>query len=299
MKTKIPSLSYNAMFKAVIANNKYILSALVKSILDYYNLDIDITNKELIIKNNELNIDNYKDKQLICDYIIKIDDKNEINIEINRSKYLGLSERNLTYSFKIYYEHFNSGDDYHEFNNYKLLQVNFNNYANLNGKSINRYYMIDTDDIENRLSNNFSILNVDIVKCQQIVYNKANLEGISDLEVFGAIISCEYLEDIISILERGLLFMSKKDKERFVNDIKRASENKDTLKAIKLENNLEERIACIKACAIRQATEDGMKQGIMQNTDNMIRSMLKKKMSYADISDITGKSIEYIKDIDH
>ena len=45
MKTKIPSLSYNALFKAVIANNKYLLSALVKAILDYYKLDIDVINK--------------------------------------------------------------------------------------------------------------------------------------------------------------------------------------------------------------------------------------------------------------
>ena len=70
-KTKIPRLSYNAMFKAVFSNNKVILSKLVQSILEYTKIDINIQNKELIIKNNELPLKNYKSKQLICDYIIK------------------------------------------------------------------------------------------------------------------------------------------------------------------------------------------------------------------------------------
>ncbi len=94
-KTKIPSLSYNAMFKAVFSNNKYILSKLIESILDYYKIDIDIEGKEIIIKNSELAIDNYLDKSLICDFLIKLDDDKEINIEINRSKYIGLIERNI------------------------------------------------------------------------------------------------------------------------------------------------------------------------------------------------------------
>ena len=176
IKTKIPSLSYNAMFKAVFSNNKYILSKLVESILDYYKINIDIKDRELIIKNNELPLNNYQDKQLICDYIIRLDDNTEINIEVNRLEYLGVTERNLTYSFKIYYDHFNRGDEYDKFARYTLLQVNFNNYPNPNDKNINRFYMIDVDDLKNRLSNSFSIMNIDIEKCYKLVYNKDNLE---------------------------------------------------------------------------------------------------------------------------
>ncbi len=98
-KTKIPSLSYNAMFKAVFSNNKIILSKLVQAILDYYHIDINVKDKELTIRNNELLLNHYRDKQLICDYIIKLDDNTDLNIEINRSKYIGLVERNMTYSF--------------------------------------------------------------------------------------------------------------------------------------------------------------------------------------------------------
>lgn len=93
-KTKIPQLSYNAMFKAVFSNNKIVLSKLIESILEYTKINIDIKNKELIIKNNELPLKNYKSKQLICDYIIKLDEDLDLNIEINNSYYPGLYERN-------------------------------------------------------------------------------------------------------------------------------------------------------------------------------------------------------------
>lgn len=109
-KTKIPELVYNAMFKAVFSSNKKVLSKMIKSILDYCQMNIDIQDKDLIIKNNELPLNNYLNKQLICDYIIKLNEHTELNIEINKSFYPGLTERNMTYSFKIYYEHFKFGD---------------------------------------------------------------------------------------------------------------------------------------------------------------------------------------------
>lgn len=288
MKSKIPSLSYNSMFKAVFSNNKIVLSKLVQAILEYYQIDIDVKDKELIIRNNELLLDNYKDKQLICDYIIKLDDDTDLNIEINKSKYIGLTERNMTYSFKIFYEHFKVGDNYQEFHKYTLLQVNFNHFSNDNDKTINRYYIINMDDITNKLSNNFSIMNIDIEKCKELVYNSSNLEEISDLEKWSGIIGCNYLEDIASILESGLLSMD--EKEKFLSDIKEKSKDKDVLEAIKLEDSIDYRFKAVE--------EDAYERGIGQTKIDIIKECLKKKMSYQDISDISGKSIEEIKTIE-
>jgi len=300
MKTKIPSMSYNSMFKAVFSNNKVILSKLVQAILEYYKIDIDIKDKELIIRNNELPLDNYMDKQLICDYIIKINDTTDLNIEINRSKYIGLTERNLTYSFKIFYEHFKSGDTYNEFNKYTFLQVNFNNFSNINGKAINRYYMIDIDDITNKLSNNFSIMNIDIEKCFDIVYNNDNLEGISNLEKWSGIIACNYLEDISTILESGLLSMEEKDK--FLRDIKEKSRDKDILEGIKFEDSMEYRFKLVEDDAFERGVEQGIErgkvEGIEENKATMIKSMLDNKLDYEIISKVSGKSIKEIKEIE-
>lgn len=314
MKTKIPSLSYNAMFKAVISNNKCLLKALVKAILDYYGYDLDINSKEIVMKNTELKIDNFQDKQLICDYIIKINDDLEINIEINRNKYIGLFERNLTYSFKIYSSSFDSGDDYHEYEKFTFLQVNFNNFNNPNGKIINRFYLIDEDDLNYKLTDKFSILNIDIAKCFDLVYNENNLDEMSDIYVFGAILYPEYLEDIKSILERGLLFMKEKDKERFINDIELAARNKDTREAIQLEKTLDDRMKWIEAAAKEhgfaeghregcergreEGRKEGRKEGREETKSNIIKAMLNDHLDYDIIAKYTGVSIDKIKKIE-
>ena len=92
-KTKIPSLSYNAMFKAVFSNNKGILSKLIEAILAYCKIDINVQDKELIIRNNELPLENYQDRQLICDFIIKLNEHLDLNIEVNKSYYPGLTKK--------------------------------------------------------------------------------------------------------------------------------------------------------------------------------------------------------------
>jgi predicted transposase/invertase (TIGR01784 family) len=309
---KIPSLSYNAMFKAVISNNKIILSKLVEAILDYWNLDIDIKDKELIVKNNELPLNNYKDKQLICDYIIKLSDTADLNIEINKSNYPGLVERNMTYSFKIFYEHFKTGDNNKDFNRYNLLQVNFNNYNNGNDKRINKFLMIDTEDVTNTLSKNIGIMNIDIASCYKFIYNNNNKEKISNLERLSAMVYCSNLEDISFVLGDEILNME--EKKKLINSIKEISKDKEIQENLKLEDNIEYRFSLVEEDAFERGTRQGIEQGISQGIEqgisqgiergtevtlvNTIKSMLKKSFSYEDISDITGKSIEEIKKIE-
>ena len=284
MKTKILSLSYNAMFKAVFSNNKVILSKLIEAILEHSYINIDIKDKDFIIKNNELPIDNYNDKQLICDYIIKLDNINDLNIELNRKQYPGVVERNMTYSFKIYYEHFNRGNEYSEFKKYNLIQVNFNKFKNPNNKSINKYYLLDANDSKNFLSKSICIINIDIEECYNLVYNNTCKEEISELEKLAAILYCDYLEDISSILESVRL--DNMEKEKFINDINNASCNKNNQEAIKLEDNIEYRFELTKEEALREKTID------------VIKNMLKKNYDIKEISDITGKSTKEIKEIE-
>ena len=149
--------------------------------------------------------------------------------------------------------------------------------------------MIDIDDIENRLSNSYSIMNIDIAKCYKLVYNKNNLEGISDLEKLSAIIGCEYLEDVASILERGKISMDKKEKEKLLKEIKAKIKDKDILEAIKLENSIDDRFKMIEAMSLEKGREE--------NTVEIIKAMLDNNSSYEYISKITGKSKKEIDSI--
>ena len=295
-KTKILNLSYNAMFKAVFSNNKAILAKLIEAILEYCKMNIDIKGKEIIIKNNELPISNYKDKQLICDYIIKLNETTDLNIEINRYYYPGLIERNMTYSFKIYYQHFNAGDYYKEFEIYNLIQVNFNKFDKYNTKPINIHYLIDIDDSNNILSKSIRIINIDIENCYNLVYNNSKKEEITELEKLSAIMHCEYLEDISSILESVRLDMD--NKKKFINDVLEASSDKDIQKAVKLEDNIDYRFELVEEDALKRGIEQGIEQGTEETKRDMIIEMLKEKSSYEFISKVSGKSINEIKEIE-
>ena len=190
----------------------------------------------------------------------------------------------MTYSFKIYYEHFNRGNEYSEFKKYNLIQVNFNKFKNPNNKSINKYYLLDANDSKNFLSKSICIINIDIEECYKLVYNNTKKEEISELEKYAAILYCDYLEDISSILESVRL--DNMEKEKFINDINNASCDKNNQEAIKLEDNIEYRFELTKEEALREKTID------------VIKNMLKKNYDIKEISDITGKSTNEIKEIE-
>ena len=284
-KTKIISLSYNAMFKAVFYENKKVLVSIIQAIFDYCNFKVEIKEENLFIRNNELPIGNATDKQLVCDYIIKIDDNTDLNIEINRTSYPGLVERNMTYSFKIYCDHFKAGDKYIEFSKYSLLQVNFNNFENPDKRCINKFFLIDTDNIGNYLSKNLCILNIDIASCFKLVYNNDKLDEISMLERLSAILFPDTLEDISSIIRSDI--MDKETKKEFLEDVVKKSKDKDIEEAVKLEDNIDYRFKLME--------EDALNRGIEQSINKTIKNMLANNFDLEIISKCTGKSIEEIK----
>ena len=157
---------------------------------------------------------------------------------------------------------------------------------------INKYYLLDANDSKNFLSKSICIINIDIEECYKLVYNNTCKEEISELEKLAAILYCDYLEDISSILESVRL--DNMEKEKFINDINNASKDKNNQEAIKLEDNIEYRFELTK----EEALNKGIKQGIAQNTINTIKNLLKKNYDIKEIASITNKSIEEIKVIE-
>ena len=122
------------------------------------------------------------------------------------------------------------------------------------------------------------------LECYNLVYNNTCKEEISELEKLAAILYCDCLEDISSILES--VRSDNMEKEKFINDINNASCDKNNQEAIKLEDNIEYRFELTKEEALREKTID------------VIKNMLKKDYDIKEISDITGKSTKEIKEIE-
>lgn len=113
----------------------------------------------------------------------------------------------------------------------------------------------------------------------------------SDLERFGAILYANNLEDISDILESDMIDMEEKNK--FLDDIKNKSSDKDILRILKFEDNIDYRFDLVR----EEALDIGISQGIEKNTKETILSMIKNDASLEFVSKVTGKSIEEIKEI--
>ena len=118
--------------------------------------------------------------------------------------------------------------------------------------------------------------------------------------------------DIASILERWLTIMTKREKEAFLNDVRKASQDEEVAEDLRLESSIETRIKYfadmakadakeelaeeVKEEVTKQVTKEVTKQVTKevtkQVTKDMINNMLKEKLSYKQISNITGKSID-------
>lgn len=299
---------YNAMFKSVFRKNPNILKKLIELVLEENNINLHLENKTLILQNNELLLDHYKDKQYICDFIINIDKSTDLSIEINRSLYPGLKERNMAYSFNIYYNHFKQGNRYHEFEKYGLIQINFNSFSNPNDKIMNAFYLMDKDSPLNILSKNLLIIHIDVYKCYKSVYNKTNLDEVSKMERLIAILMSTSIKEISTILGSDILDM--REKEKFLKDIVESSQDEEVTKALPFEESIDYRFELVEQDALEkgfeqgkqkgfeQGKQKGFEQGETQKQKEIIEKMLKENMDKKVIAKITATSLEEIEKIE-
>ena len=109
----------------------------------------------------------------------------------------------------------------------------------------------------------------------------------SNLEKFGAMLKTDYLEDISYILGSDMIDMEEKNK--FLDEIKVKSTDKEVLTNLKFEDNIDYRFNLVE--------EDALERGREQEKEATIRNMLAKNMDIQDIADVTGKTIEEIEKI--
>ena len=100
--------------------------------------------------------------------------------------------------------------------------------------------------------------------------------------------------------------MDKLEKEKLLSDIKDASQDKDTLKAVRLENSIEDRFRWVEEATrrdtreevtkevTREVTKEVTKEVTEEVTNKLIKGMLKEKLPYQQISNITGLSVDEI-----
>ena len=123
-KLTLVPLTYDKAFKSIFRTNLDILKEFLKDVIP---LDID-KDCNIRLMDGELPKENMKEKGKIVDIYVVLDGKIYVDIEMNRSKFETLLERNIKYKDKLSSMLPESDEDYKALTSKKLYQLNLNAY---------------------------------------------------------------------------------------------------------------------------------------------------------------------------
>ena len=277
----LPILCSDVIFKSIFIKNPNILRMFVCDMTG-----IDIKNMELVV--NEIPIVRNNEKFKRCDFLIRYDNI-IINIELNSSYSKTLLVKNTSYIFSLFSQYTSRGEEY--FKDLEVIQININLFSRFS-KPILDFRILDYVYSYNYF-NALKILDLDIVKCKNMYYNERVRK--KNYLKWGALFAAHTVEDIQFILEE---LVPRKEVDKMVEDLYNLTAPGKTIseaEALRLDDMFRRSLR-------QEGVEEGMKQGIEQGIEqgklDIIKALFKRKMSYHDISDISGKSIEEIKEIE-
>jgi len=277
---------YDPNFKSIFIENPNALASLISSVT---NIKYELLKDNITIKMNEIPINGEDEKFKRCDFLIDFDNY-LINIEVNAFNYDELKMKNTSYAMKLFSEKTKVGENYNsEFN---LFQINIDAFSRFrNPLSKFNISSIETKEIYLK---NFEFFTLDIVKCSKLFYNLEKRD-ITDYIRWGAFFNCDNLYELDNILGDML---SNKDKKKLIDKVSEINMRKDgtlTRREAKEWGRLIEN--SLKRKGYEEGKEEGREAGREEGIINTIKAMLKNNLSYEDISKITDKSLDEIKEI--
>ena len=284
-KDEIKQLEYDTIFKATFIRRQEVL---IKMIRDVFEIEDDINNP-LFIVGYELVPHSRRGKSYKSDILIKLSDDSYISIEMNKRIGNDILSRNIIQMSRIYAQINRSGDKDNIISKKTVMGLNINTFKTFTGKPVEKISLCETET-GMIVSNLLSFCNIDVALCRKLVYN-LGIEKVSKAIRWGAIITSKSIKEISSILGDDILSME--EKEKFLNTIKEVNDDERVLEDWMWEEHYR-----LKEIDERNtALQEGREEGIEDNKKEVIINMLKKEMDYNVISEITGKTIDEIKEI--
>ena len=277
-------------------NLKEYVSYIVSKIM---NMDYDYVLKEMTVISPRHRISNKRSKRMISDIVLRIGN-NIINIEGNKKYYKGLLERNHIYYSKLISNSLSINDSYK--NTLAVTQINFNNFAvNKSRLVINEYLVMEKNnlDIELELFKKFH-MNLDRIKKK--CYN--NNKKLTIFERYLAIMIIEE-KSMLKKIAKGNRVL-----ERVVERIMEINENYDewvrVYDVVEENNRMWRTIVANKEEVIEREKKKAEKRfqrvenklhKAENNTIQIVKNLLKQNLDINLISEVTGMSVNKIKDL--
>ena len=271
-------MSYDRAFKSTFKSNLNIL----KNILNA-SLPITISKEDKIsLLDSEMPIINKKEHEQIVDIFVVINNTIYVDIEMNRSKFENVFERNTKYKNRISNVIFEKGESLKELKTKYLYQLNLNaspNEAILEDTIV--MYGLNTNKI---YSSKESIIIKSLERYRDLYYNGVRDKKVIWLTILTARNFSELYELASQILDEEEL---KKLMEASIN----MSKDGFVLHAWQKEKM----DALVKYNEIEEATNKGKAEGIKENTIEIAKKLLKENIDVETISKTTGLTKEDIQ----
>lgn len=279
------TLASDVLFKKVFFSEGSALLKMLQDILDIRE-DSGIT-----IIGYETRSKNIFGKSFRGDLLVTLSDRTYVSIEMNNSNPKNSLSRNMIHLFRIHSDMLVKGMPDSELEKYRLYQLNFDNFRNPSREAIEKYAFcsLTTGKVRNLI---YTFCDVDLEKCRKLVYN-VNVREVSKDIRWGAIMTSNDIEEISKLLGEDMLSMEEKDK--FLNTVRELNEDEKVVKDWMWEENDKLRYYN----DLEASKEQGIEQGIEDKSKEVVINMLNKNMDYETISEISGKTIEEIKEIEN
>ena len=277
--------------KTLLCKNIILLKKLLIYALD---LKLDPYNVELVILNNELLLDSYNERKKYTDFIVLLDNKYYIDLEINSSNLEEVKYKNFLYICKMNSIIEKKGSKVSKMSERVVVQLNIN--ANkkedvyYKDKNKDEIYKVIGEKMSDVLFENFIIVLISLEKYDKLYYNGDRSNKTILVKFFGCdnyVKTYDILGQILTDEERRNVIeeMIKMNS----NYVLYTDEERKEIDEMQMEEN--------KKLFFERGIEQGIEQGIENNTNEMITNMLKEKASMNFISRVTNKPVQEIKKI--
>lgn len=294
-------LTMDLMFKNVFTDD---LDILKEFLILETGLDLDVKKTNLTILNNELPKENMKEYKKTIDIYVVLNDKVNINVELNDSSFNEvLSLRNGMYESKLYSMLLEKGEKPEDLVNRKLIQLNLNTKdATVKyGEDILVTYGIKTGNFY--LKNKQTILKY-LAYYKNLYYNfDINL---SKSELWLVVILSKNFTELYDLLEN---LLTNEKREKFIRKVMNMS--KDTFILSEWEKDKMDRLkelARLEDAKIEgheagyseghsSGYSEGLEQGIQENKKEIVLNMFANGLSLEMIAKCTNLTIQKINKI--
>ena len=293
---KISILS-DTMLKAMFQNeNRIKYSA---KFLSYF-IDVeyeDILNNICLAKNElDKNVENDKGER--CDYVALLSDTS-LNIEVNNNSSLEVLERNMEYAHRLYSKKIKRGEENYQYT--QVIQFNLNNFAfKGNDKIVDIYTVTNNDNIG--LSNKLIFVQIYVPNLRKKWYTKG-IKSLSEEEKYILALVEMDLDKLNDLGGENIMdeYVKEAEEVSFEGGVGEAYDKEWALR----DQGYRDGLSQGKAEGFSQGREEGKAEGIsegisegkIENKKEIAKNMLSKAMEVELISEITGLSIEEIKNL--